>query len=144
MKVPAAGLTNHFSFSPLVLARNPPKTPGAFTALLLTGIIVARRILGVKMETEQNQCVFLQHSQFLAGRAVCHGLAMSTLVSRMIPQSGRFPFSLKLTSHLKVASVEFSHLYQILHCSSERAMSIFCPLHWDLALTSVSCSQRQN
>lgn len=51
------GLTNHFSFSPLVFARTPSRTPGVFIALLLTGIIAACRVWGVKMETEQNQCV---------------------------------------------------------------------------------------
>lgn len=143
MNMPGGGLTNHFSFSPLVFTRTPSKAP--LLALLLAGIGAACRVWGEKGRLSKAS-VFssLQHSLFLAGRAVCQALAMSTLVSSMILQSGRFPLSLKLTSHLKVASVEFSHLYQILHCSSERAVSTFPPLHLDLALTSVSCRKREN
>lgn len=89
------------------------KTPGRFIAWLLTDI-AACRILGAKMEAEQNQCFSLCStlSSWLAGCLSCPGNVYphfqndSTL--------GRFPFFLKLTSHLKVASVEFSHLYQIL------------------------------
>lgn len=71
MNMPGGGLTNHFSFSPLVFSRTPSKTPGVFIALLLTGIIAACSILGVKMETEQNQSVFLSATFSVPGWQGC-------------------------------------------------------------------------
>lgn len=135
------GLISHFSFSPLEFARTPSKTPGVFVALLVPHWYhCCMQDFGCKSGDGAKLVVFSLCnilSCWLAGLFVMHWQCLPSFPEWFYNQEDFL--SLSNSPHLKVVSIEFSRLYQILHCSSERAMSTFCPVHLDLAPMSVSC-----